>query len=526
MYINGKFVLLSVATATMLTLTGCGSDGDSNNNTGSSSSSVSSSSSSVSSSSSSSVSSSSSSSSSSVNKTADVIDLATGLNAEFFTREAANKVDMGAFYPYGDTNPTHMIFCIEGGAEDLGNGKKNPSLQSFELATGTVTTILRGMERCDGARVTPWNSVLATEEAGATGGAYEIIDPLAVTEMTVTDRDAGTIVDANGTVITDKIVKRTALPSMSWEGIVVLESGVVIGGDELRPGTDADDADGGAIFKFVPATARTAGTAINTLAESPLAAGSVYAMRTTCKDGGRQWGQGCEVGVASWIEVNASTARADADANGATGYYRPEDLHTDPTYTGSGVRFCWANTGNEDAQIYGEVVCGVDTDPLNITDPDVTSVNRFVEGDLDFTSVDNLDFQPTTGNLYAIEDHKNGDIWACLKDGADRDIKTDGCIRLLSVKDQSAEPTGFMFSPDGKTAYVNIQHSNDTGMALVDGYATDDIIKITGFQNVEATADFGKEKEDELHSNSDKYFGFTGTKQDGFDGNVDRNTTF
>lgn len=64
-----------------------------------------------------------------------------------------------------------------------------------------------------------------------------------------------------------------------------------------------------------------------------------------------------------------------------------------------------------------------------------------------FNSFDNLAFQPRTGNLYVIEDHDKGDVYACLPDGEDRDIKTDGCIHVLSVKDSSAEPTGFMSAP-------------------------------------------------------------------------------
>ena len=39
-----------------------------------------------------------------------------------------------------------------------------------------------------------------------------------------------------------------------------------------------------------------------------------------------------------------------------------------------------------------------------------------------------------------------------------------------------------MFSADGTTAYVSIQHSNDGSMSKVDDYATDDILKITGFK--------------------------------------------
>jgi secreted PhoX family phosphatase len=412
---------------------------------------------------------------------ADTIDLADGLTAKFLTREAANKADLFNFYPA--ENPTHIISCIEGGVETLDNGKLNPSVQSWDLETGEVRTILRGMERCDGLRVTPWGTALATEET-SDGGAYEIIDPLNVSEHTITDRASGVIVDENNAAAT-KIVKRTAMATMSWEGLTVLDSGVVIGGDELRPGTGTEDADGGAIYKFVPA-AEHDGSQITDLSQSPLVAGSNFAMQVQCKDGISQWGQGCEVGNAAWISVNGENARTDADINGATGYYRPEDLHKDPTYTGEGVRFCWTNTGNEGAEHYGEIVCAVDTDPLNkINDGKTTIVNRFVEGNPEFTSVDSLEIHPVTGDIYGIEDHSNGDVWACLKDGADKDIKSDGCVRLLSVKDQSAEPTGFIFSADGSKAYLSIQHSDDTDIPLVDGYKTDDIVVIEGFKTIQ-----------------------------------------
>ena len=408
----------------------------------------------------------------------DAIDLADGLSARFLTREAANKADLFNFYPA--ENPTHLIACVEGGVEDLGAGKLNPSVQSWDLETGDVTTILRGMERCDGIRTTGWGTVLATEET-TTGQAYEIIDPLNVANHTVTDRANGMIVTDDGVTISNNVVKHDALPTMAWEGLTVLDNGVIIAGDELRPGTGTEDADGGSIFKFVPSVPH-AGGIIENLAQSPLVDGTVYAMQVQCKDGTSQWGQGCEVGNARWIEVNATTARTDANTNGATGYYRPEDLHKDPTYAGEGVRFCWTNTGNEGAEHYGEINCAVDTDPLNaINDGRTTIVNRFVEGNPEFTSVDSLEIHPVTGDIYGIEDHKNGDIWACLKDGADKDIKTDGCVRLLSVKDQSAEPTGFIFSADGSKAYLSIQHSDDTDMPLVDDYRTDDIIVIEGF---------------------------------------------
>lgn len=411
-------------------------------------------------------------------KAMDQVLVAKGLKVEYLTRNAANSTDMVAFFPA--EKPTHLISCIEGSRAEVVPGKYNPSVQSINLATGQVETILRGMSGCDGIRTTPWGTILATEEK-TDGGAYEILNPLNVTNQTVLDRSTGAVTDPAN------IVKRTALPAMAWEGLAVLPSGVVIAGDELRPGTAAADVDGGAIFKFVPLTPRTGNDKIGNLADSPLAFGSVYAMQVSCVNNKQQIGQGCEIGNAAWVPVNAATARIDADLNGATGFYRPEDLHQDPMYADAAnpeaVRVCWTNTGNEGAVNYAEVVCGVDNEPLIADSARRTVVvNRLVEGDADFNSFDNLDFQPKTGNLYVIEDHSNGDIFACLPDGADRDIKADGCVKMLSVKDSSAEPTGFIFSADGSTAYVSIQHSNDTNMPKVDDYGTDDIIKISGFK--------------------------------------------
>ncbi|RFC32919.1 MAG: hypothetical protein DID92_2727745152 [Candidatus Nitrotoga sp. SPKER] len=131
----------------------------------------------------------------------------------------------------------------------LATGQYNPSIQSIHLGSGHVETLLRGTSSCDGIRTTPWNTILATEERND-GGAYEIFDPLNISNQTVLDRTSGAVTDSV------HIAKRNALPTMAWEGLAILPSGVVFAGDELRPGTLAD-VDGGAIFKFVPKIPRT-----------------------------------------------------------------------------------------------------------------------------------------------------------------------------------------------------------------------------------------------------------------------------
>ena len=404
-------------------------------------------------------------------KPEDQVILAAGLKAEYVTRGIADHADMIAFYPLA--TPTHMIVCIEADREDLEGGKLNPGVQRVALADGKVETIVRGTSACDGIRTTPWNTILFTEEEDD-GKAYEILNPLTMKEVTITDRKTGEVSD------TTAVAFRDALPTMSWEGLTILPSGAVFAGDELRPGTSYPDTDGGAIFKFVPEAAH-AGGAITSLDASPLKAGKAYAMQVSCTNK-VQTGQGCETGNAAWVEVKASNARIAADLAAATGYYRPEDLHQDLSYKGEGVKFCWTNTGNAAIANFGEVMCAIDAMPDTVEKgKQQVAVSRFLMGNADLNQPDNLEIHPATGMVYVIEDNPNGDIWSCLPDGTDTDTMTDGCLKILSVKDTSAEPTGFVFSPDGKTAYVNIQHSNDKSMDKVDGFGTDDMLKITGF---------------------------------------------
>jgi len=437
--------------------------------------------------------------------------LAKGLKAEYVTRNVALSADMIAFYPNAE-NYSHLMVCIElgrSGKTPAGNDGMNAAVQRVNVNTGGVETILYGMSRCDGIRTTAWGTVLVTEET-TDGRAYEIIDPLTTTREWVADRSSGDIRSAiDSTTASSKIVQRIHLPTMAWEGLEVLDSGVVYAGDELRPGSNALDTDGGAIFKFLPDSPRTDDAMIESLDQSPLAMGSTYALSVSCRESSSssfpQYGQGCEVGHASWVKVDPLNARSDANNRGATGYYRPEDLHLDVSYDGAGERFCWANTGREKANNYGEINCAVDYMPVpanpsllthdktgfiylgNDVDYTVASVNRFIEGDSRFNSYDNLAFQPTTNNLYVIEDHKYGEVIACLPDGADRNIKSDGCIGIASVIDPAAEPTGFIFDASGEVAYVIIQHGEQADSLLdftsnpVDG-RTDDLIKITGFQ--------------------------------------------
>ncbi len=476
--------------------------------------------------------------------------LAEGLSVEYFSREVGQDWDQMVFWPHNSDNPTHLIACIEERLECLSGtcgdpfvfgDKLTPSVQLIDLATRGVTAIVRGMTICDGIRTTPWGTVLATEEDfdSDTGSAYEILDPITTNVYTVLDRGSGgapaTIVDQTGADASAYIVKHTALPVIRYEGFVVDDSGVIIAGDEERPGSyEPGDTDGGAIYKFIPTSLHNGGT-ISSLDQSPLGSGTIYALQVSCRDDQQQFGQGCEIGAGAWIALTPAPASEDssdegtprigreaAQSAGATAYYRPEDLHVDPQFGDANsphrVRFCFAATGNKSAANYGEVQCAIDSDITAATgETGQVVINRFVEGNPDLNQPDNLAFQPVTNNLYVIEDNSGGaDVWACLPDGADTDIKTDGCVKVLTLADTSAEPTGFIFTPDGKQAYVNIQHSADGNMPLVDDFRTDDLILVSGFDvgTYDSSADFGRFVENELADASQLFFGFGPTPSD------------
>ena len=79
---------------------------------------------------------------------ADHVALADGLTADVLTCDAADHIDMMAFYPPGA--PTDLIACIESDAEALAAGRLNPGVPRIALADGKVETIVRGTSSCYG----------------------------------------------------------------------------------------------------------------------------------------------------------------------------------------------------------------------------------------------------------------------------------------------------------------------------------------------------------------------------------------
>jgi hypothetical protein len=163
----------------------------------------------------------------------------------------------------------------------------------------------------------------------------------------------------------------------------------------------------------------------------------------------------------------------------ATGYYRPEDLTVDSKALAAGnVRLCGNNTGREQAHYYGETICITDgTADAALAGGTTPEVQQLVVGSPEYNMPDNIEYQPNRGNWIIHEDAEttferphNNDLWSCLNDGADDNLLSDGCLRIATLNDLSAEWTG---GASGKHFYVSVQHNKS-------GFGT--ILDVTGWR--------------------------------------------
>jgi Alkaline phosphatase PhoX len=401
-----------------------------------------------------------------------LVTLARGLRAQVVTTQGPAVDDQISLWP-DDLHPTHLIVCNE-------EGTSAPGLVRIELATGAATTIVTGTTSCDPTRRTPWGTILFGEEAGAGGRLYELLDPLHTTGVTL-DRTSGTF---TGGVGAQNLVTRTALGTDAFEGIGILDDGTTyLDGDDSGFGPK-NGGPGNAYFKFVPAHPFHGSAPITDLAQSPYAAGEVYGLRVGLST---NYGQGREFGFAQWIllpHADNPNLEAEGLVAGLSGYYRSEDADIDPIALADGnVRVCSNDTGDENNHLYGQTICITDGTiaqaEANTARPEV---QPFVFGGTSqgINMPDNVAFQPGTGNLVIHEDAEtsfegphNNDLWDCLPDGVDQDLLSDGCVRIATLNDLTAEWTGGIFDATGKHFYVSIQHN-------ISGAAT--ILDITGWK--------------------------------------------
>ena len=138
------------------------------------------------------------------------IQVAPGLHVSLVSSAVASAADQIALWP-DDDHPTHLFVCDE--------ETSHPAVQRVDLSRPAERERHDDRDRpssCDPVRRTPWGTIIVAEEAGATGGLYELIDPVHITTpINVTNRATGTTSDPL------HLVKRQAVGSLSFESFAI-----------------------------------------------------------------------------------------------------------------------------------------------------------------------------------------------------------------------------------------------------------------------------------------------------------------
>ena len=287
---------------------------------------------------------------------------------------------------------------------------------------------------------TPWGTILVAEETNASSKPdpdYPTAKAGLVYELIPSAADPSVL---------DRIITRPALGSKAHEGARFDKQGNLYSISERNPGF---------IFKFTPDV------------KGDLSSGQLYALKITSPTGDR-------TGEAEWIPLDRDGVKIDAsaaaEAVGATGYNRPEDVElatsTGNTHGSPNTLFVAVTglTGPVDNRILAidlrEPAGGSSHSTAFVYDYVKVGVNTTS----DFSMPDNVALDPA-GNLYITEDpggsfatKRNGDdIWVA-RPGNGPQSAAVSVERFGSLTDCDAEPTGIYWERGGDRLFVNVQH--------------------------------------------------------------------
>jgi hypothetical protein len=167
------------------------------------------------------------------------------------------------------------------------------------------------------------------------------------------------------------------------------------------------------------------------------------------------------------VQIDAAAA---ADAVGATGYNRPEDVEI-ATSTGNNrgtINTLYVAITSPTGPVDNRVI-GIDLrEPAGGSTKSTAFVYDYVKPGLNTTSEfewpDNLALDPA-GNLYIAEDpggnfatkHRGDDIWVA-RPAQGPHAAASSVERFASLTDCDAEPTGLYWEKGGDRLFVNVQH--------------------------------------------------------------------
>jgi len=289
---------------------------------------------------------------------------------------------------------------------------------NFAPVQGTV-------RNCSGT-VTPWNTIITSEESVPTGDAnsdgYDDIGwNVEINPVT------RAVVDNDGDGNPDKLWK---LGKMSHENVVVAA--------DRKTVYEGNDESPGYIFKFVADVAQKLG------------AGKLYVLKL---DGTLD-----NAVSGTWLQVPNSTpaecnnVRSYANSVGATNFVQIEDVEINPvdslvyfTSKNSGRVYRFKDLGTSGVNNYS-IFVGNTASVYPITYNGGATDEQWRGGN------DNLTFDDK-GNLYVLQDGDRNHIWMVRPCHTQASPK----VELFAVTPAGCEPTGMTFSPDYKFMFVSIQ---------------------------------------------------------------------
>ncbi|HKR09327.1 MAG TPA: alkaline phosphatase PhoX [Gemmatimonadaceae bacterium] len=283
---------------------------------------------------------------------------------------------------------------------------------------------------------TPWGTILVGEEANVASKP----DP------DVPQAKGGLVYELfpskDDPSVLDHIAVRPAIGSKAHEGMRFDVNGNLYSISERNPGY---------IYKFVPDD------------KGDLSSGQLYVLKITNATGDR-------TGDAVWIPLDRQAVQVDAaaaaDAVGATGYNRPEDVEigtSSGNFAGNVLFVAVTGRANpadnrviaidlgegsnsDQAFVYNYVAPGVNVPAAEFDMPDNLALDR-------------------AGNLFIAEDPggsfpgktKGDDIWMATP-GLGRHAAATQVVRAASLTDCDAEPTGLYWDVNGNQLFANVQH--------------------------------------------------------------------
>lgn len=299
--------------------------------------------------------------------------------------------------------------------------------------------VVKTERNCSGG-VTPWGTVITSEETYSTGDA----NADGYTDLgwqVEVDPKTRTVVDHDGDGTPDKL---WALGRMSHENIALAS-------DSLTA-YEAEDGGTGCVYKFVASQ------------KTNLSVGTLYVLKR----------DNPTATTGTWIEVpnttqtQCNTTRDLASSLGGTNWGGCEDVEIGPLdgkiyFTEKGQGTTWRFTDN------GTTVSDLEAWLTNTSYPIVHEGGSANEPWN--TGNDNLDFDGE-GNLWVLQDGGRDHIWMVKPDHTSANPK----VELFATSPQGSEPTGITFSPDYKFMFISFQNPASANRTIIKDAAGKDIV--------------------------------------------------